>query len=226
MARPERERKLCATIQGRVFKPSGIPARDLESVTLDACEAEALRLADLEGLYQEAAARRMGVSRPTFGRVLDEARRKVSDAILNGKALLVEAGDCNNETKGVTYMKIAIPIKEGGLVDEHFGHCAAFRLYSIEGTTAVATGDMPSKVGCGCKSGIASDLAAAGVTALVAGNMGDGAVRVLTSHGIAVIRGISGSADQAASDYAAGKLTDSRESCAGHGAEGHECGNH
>ena len=54
-------------------------------------ELEAMRLAGLEGLYQEEAAMRMNVSRATFGRVINEARRKVADAIIHGKALTIES---------------------------------------------------------------------------------------------------------------------------------------
>jgi len=67
MPRPISERHLGAPIAPRVMKPAGIPARVLEEVLLGFDEAEALKLADLEGLYQEAAARSMGVSRQTFG---------------------------------------------------------------------------------------------------------------------------------------------------------------
>lgn len=72
------------------FKPCGRPGRGMETLTLRADELEALRLADLEGLYQEESARRMGVSRPTLSRTLAQARRKVADALLNGKRLVVE----------------------------------------------------------------------------------------------------------------------------------------
>jgi uncharacterized protein len=72
------------------FKPCGRPGRGLESVTLRADELEALRLADLEGLYQEECAGRMGISRTTFSRTLAQARRKVTDALINGKRLVVE----------------------------------------------------------------------------------------------------------------------------------------
>jgi predicted DNA-binding protein (UPF0251 family) len=75
-----------------VFKPAGIPARELDEVVLPLDEFEALRLADLEGLYQEQAAERMGVSRPTFGRILDAAHRKVADALVHGHALRIEGG--------------------------------------------------------------------------------------------------------------------------------------
>lgn len=72
------------------FKPCGRPGRGLETLTLRADELEALRLADLEGLYQEDCAARMGISRTTFSRTLAQARRTVSDALINGKRLLVE----------------------------------------------------------------------------------------------------------------------------------------
>jgi uncharacterized protein len=59
-------------------------------MTLD--EFEALRLADLDGLYQEQAAEKMKISRPTFSRIVDSARRKVADALVHGKALRIEGG--------------------------------------------------------------------------------------------------------------------------------------
>ncbi len=74
------------------FKPAGIPARELEHVMLTVGEYEALRLADYEGLYQEQVAARMGVSRQTVGRILENARRKVAEAITRGKALRIEGG--------------------------------------------------------------------------------------------------------------------------------------
>jgi predicted DNA-binding protein (UPF0251 family) len=57
-------------------------------------ELETIRLADFEGLYHEQAAEQMNISRATFGRILDSARRKVADAIINGKALNIKALDC------------------------------------------------------------------------------------------------------------------------------------
>lgn len=65
----------------------------LEEIVIGFDELEALRLADMEGLYQEEAARRMGVSRPTFGRVLESARRKVAQVLVMGKALKIQGGN-------------------------------------------------------------------------------------------------------------------------------------
>jgi predicted DNA-binding protein (UPF0251 family) len=65
---------------------------ELEEVALSVDEFEALRLADLEGLYHDGAAERMGVSRATFGRIVETARRKVAEALVHGKALKIGGG--------------------------------------------------------------------------------------------------------------------------------------
>jgi predicted DNA-binding protein (UPF0251 family) len=75
-----------------VFKPAGIPLHEIVVVEMTLDELESLRLADLEGLYQEDAAARMGVSRPTLGRILESARRKVAEALVLGRALRIEGG--------------------------------------------------------------------------------------------------------------------------------------
>lgn len=72
------------------FKPCGKAGRELETLTLFSDELEALRLADFEGLYQEACAQRMGISRTTLSRTLAGARQKVAAALLHGKRLIVE----------------------------------------------------------------------------------------------------------------------------------------
>jgi predicted DNA-binding protein (UPF0251 family) len=85
-----------------LFKPAGVPACALEEVTLSLDELEALRLADLNGLYQEQAAEQMKVSRPTFSRIVEQGRRKVADALIHGKALRLEGGAV--KMKGETKM--------------------------------------------------------------------------------------------------------------------------
>jgi predicted DNA-binding protein (UPF0251 family) len=74
------------------FKPRGIPLDMLEEVNLTLDELEAVRLADLEGLYQEDAAKKMNISRQTFGNIIERAHKKIADALLNAKALKIEGG--------------------------------------------------------------------------------------------------------------------------------------
>jgi len=225
MARPPLDRRVQSAPKALSFKPAGIPARELEEIVLTLDEFEAIRLADYEGLYQEAAALRMGVSRQTFGRIVEAARRKVADTLVNGKALRVEGGYA---VVGITegeQMKIAVPTKDGN-VDAHFGHCAYYSIFTVEGTSIVSEETMKAAAGCGCKSGIAGDLARSGVETMVAGNIGEGAVRVLGSFGIRVVRGASGSARAAAEAFLAGKLVDSGADCAAHGHDHEGCGHH
>jgi hypothetical protein len=80
-----------------VFHPAGIPDSRLDEIVLTLDEFEAIRLADLEGLYQEQAAERMSVSRPTFGRILASAHRKVAEALAHGKTLKIEGGTIRME---------------------------------------------------------------------------------------------------------------------------------
>jgi predicted DNA-binding protein (UPF0251 family) len=91
--RPPRCRRVSFVPEATFFKPAGIPMRVLEEVSLSVDEAEAIRLKDLEGLEQEEGADKMGISRPTFQRILVSARQKVADALLNGKAIRIEGGN-------------------------------------------------------------------------------------------------------------------------------------
>ncbi|MCL4218060.1 MAG: DUF134 domain-containing protein [Candidatus Hydrogenedentes bacterium] len=92
MARPHKCRLVGSEPMAQAFKPIGIPARELSVVELRLDELEALRLSDLDGLYHTEAAEEMGVSRATFGRLLETGRRKVADALLNGKMLTLNGG--------------------------------------------------------------------------------------------------------------------------------------
>ena len=93
MARPFKCRRVGFMPGITYFKPAGVPLRVLEEVRLTIEEAEAIRLKDLEGMEQEQGAEKMNVSRPTFQRVLVSARRKMADALLNGKAIRIEGGN-------------------------------------------------------------------------------------------------------------------------------------
>jgi predicted DNA-binding protein (UPF0251 family) len=66
--------------------------RELEEVVMSLDEFEAMRLASLDGLYQEQAAAQMNISRPTFSRIIESAHRKMADALVHGKALRIEGG--------------------------------------------------------------------------------------------------------------------------------------
>lgn len=77
------------------FKPCGIRGIHLEQMHLDTDEMEAVRLSDFEGLYQQECADRMGISRTTFSRLIESAHKKIADALLHGKAIVMK----NNHIK-------------------------------------------------------------------------------------------------------------------------------
>jgi predicted DNA-binding protein (UPF0251 family) len=93
MARPAKLRCVARLPNVSLFKPVGIPASALQSVRLSLEELESMRLKDLEGLEQEECAQQMRISRPTFHRVLESGRRKLADALINGKAIQIEGGN-------------------------------------------------------------------------------------------------------------------------------------
>jgi len=93
MPRPTKWRRVAFIPEVAYFKPAGVPQSILDKVLLSVEEAEAIRLKDLEGLQQEECAERMRISRPTFHRVLESARAKLADALINGKAIRIEGGN-------------------------------------------------------------------------------------------------------------------------------------
>jgi len=92
MPRPRKDRRVEYMPRVRLFKPAGVRAADLRTYFLTVEELEAMRLKDMEGLDQSAAAERMDVSRPTFARILGSARSKVATALFEGMAIQVEGG--------------------------------------------------------------------------------------------------------------------------------------
>ena len=92
MPRPTCCRRVGGMPRCGLFKPAGVPCSSLEEIVLTVDEMEAMRLADLEGMYQEQAAGQMNISRQTFGRVIESARRKVARALCQGQALRIEGG--------------------------------------------------------------------------------------------------------------------------------------
>lgn len=100
--------KCCRTITGeppcRAFTPAGTAGSALRRVVLSEDEFEAVRLADFEGLYQEEAAERMGVSRQTFGRIVGAARAKIARVLVEGLALSIGGGGGTGMAPSRSYM--------------------------------------------------------------------------------------------------------------------------
>ena len=114
-------------------------------------------------------------------------------------------------------MIIALPSRQNN-IDDHFGHCEYYTLYTIDESKKeiVHSETLKAPEGCGCKSNIASILSNMGVRVMLAGNMGEGAVRVLNNSGIEVLRGCSGDVKSVALKWLEGSVIDSGDSCHAH----------
>lgn len=93
MPRPQRCRRVGVNPDINFFKPAGVRMFELEHSVLTVDEFEAVRLKDFLGHRQEEAAHKMNISQPTFHRLILSARKKLSDAIVNGKAIKIEGGN-------------------------------------------------------------------------------------------------------------------------------------
>jgi predicted Fe-Mo cluster-binding NifX family protein len=123
-------------------------------------------------------------------------------------------------------MKIAVPTTQNNTVDAHFGHCEFYTIFTIDENKTIEKKEiLQSPQGCGCKSNIAGTLSEMGIKIMLAGNMGGGAVNVLTNHGIAVYRGCAGDVTELVKEFVNGQVNDSGTTCDHHDhhEEGHQC---
>ena len=232
MARKQR----CRWIEGYPdhweFSPEEVSGGEPVVMTLD--ELETIRLLDREGLTQEQCAERMGIARTTVTAIYESARRKVADALVEGKRLLIRGGNYrlndqgteNINRKGTDSMRIAVTY-DNGEIFQHFGHTEQFKLYDAEDGRIVSEQIVPTN-GSG-HGALAGFLKAAQADALICGGIGMGARNALAEAGIALYGGVTGSADEAAKALAAGTLQfDPEAKCDHHDhhGEGHECGHH
>jgi predicted Fe-Mo cluster-binding NifX family protein len=114
-------------------------------------------------------------------------------------------------------IKIAVPVTKENQIDSHFGHCESYNVFTISDKNEISsTKNVDSPQGCGCKSDIAAILASDGVTIMLAGGIGGGAINVLNNNGIEVIRGCEGDATEIVKLYLSGSVEDSGSSCHQH----------
>ncbi len=119
-------------------------------------------------------------------------------------------------------MKIAVPVKSNNEIDQHFGHCEFYKIYTVEGKEVKSEERMESPQGCGCKSNIASVFKNEGITVMLAGGIGDGAVNILKENGVKVIRNCAGDVSVLMKQYLAGFIMDGGVNCQSH-TDSHEC---
>ena len=238
MARPRKCRRICRYPETLAFHPES-GAR--EEILLAVEEFEALRLMDREGLSQEETARRMNVARTTVQQIYASARKKLADALVEGRSIRIGGGDfalCQErfcETcfkdhfsmpKGDNIMRIAVTY-ENGMIFQHFGHTQQFKIYDIV-DGKVAASQVVDTMGSG-HGALAGVLNALNADVLICGGIGGGAQMALAQAGIRLYGGVSGSADAAVAALLSGELLynpDVRCDHHDHHGEGHACGDH
>ena len=247
MPRPQRRRRICAEPEYVSFGPDGTMGTGEVVITCD--EFEVIRLVDSEGLTHEQCAAQMDISRTTVTEIYESVRKKLADAVVNGKRMVISGGNyrlcdgsasacCSRKcirtrdeiipiAKGENIMRIAVTYANGNIF-QHFGHTEQFKLYDIE-DGKIVNSEIVDTNGSG-HGALAVFLIANGVDALICGGIGGGAQMALRQAGIRLYGGVSGSADDAAQAFADGALDfDPNAKCDHHGHEhgaGHDCGSH
>ncbi len=219
MTRPKTLRQIDSIPDVKWFKPAGIKMCSLEEVSLTFDEIEAIRLADLENLYQEQVATRMGVSRQTVGRILVSARKKVAEALVAGKAIRLEGGQiqfrnpaCLDSQMEISPKKltteqirqpkqIAITSKGPDLdseVDLRFGRADYFIIIQLDDESKIVLTNEDGKGenrGVGIKN--SQRLIEAGAEVVVTGRIGPKVMRLMTTQGIRIFAVNGGTVRQA-----------------------------
>ena len=243
------------------FKPQGIPMTNLEIETLSMEEIEALNLKDVENLDQEVAAKKMGISRSTFQRIVKSARYKLVKSIIEGKALKVEGGNyipgdkiiekqclkgkhhyyvrkddlVSQEQNYHSISKIKCPecgeriisyekdFKKGkkmklcitstgtsldSNVDPRFGRSPYFIIYDTGSDTfeSIENASREAMGGAGIQAG--QLIVSKNVGAVITGNFGPNAFRVLQAAKIKMYSGVSGTVREAIEKYKNGRLAE------------------
>lgn len=177
---------------------------------------------------------RMNVSRTTVTAIYNSARKKMADALVNGKRLLIVGGHCQYRPmhiqqsiieKGPNAMRIAIAY-DNGQVFPHFGRTQQFKIYNVE--NGAITGEQVVPTNGAGHGALAGFLKALDADALICGGIGMGAQMALADAGIKLYPGVAGAADDAAKAFAEGTLAfDPNAACdhsGHHHGEGHACG--
>ena len=191
MSRPKQCRFVMATPAVNTFAPCGLQQNASNPVKMSYDEYEAIRLMDYEGLQQSRAAEIMNVSRPTFTRIYDAARKKMAKAIVEGCGVVITGDNADFEEYQnrkikikIMNQKIAIPTMADGTLSQHFGRAPKFTFVTVKDGKTVETQvlDAPPHEHGSAPRFIAEN----GGTDVLCGALGAGAVKILNESGIQV----------------------------------------
>lgn len=235
MPRPQKLRRICGYPDYWSFAPDLDTANDTVILTLD--EFEAMRLIDYLSKTQEQCAYEMKVARTTVTSIYDSARKKVAQALVEGRRIVISGGNYTLENvisseiteKGKNTMRIAVTY-ENGQIFQHFGRTTEFKLYDVD-NGKIINEQVVGTNGAG-HGALVGFLKNAQVDILICGGIGGGAQMAMNEAGITLYGGNTGNADDAVAALLAGTLIqDGRPNCDHHNhgegrACGHGCGGH
>ena len=242
MPRPQKPRVIYQLPPCRTFKAENA----VETVQLTLDEIEAVRLMDEAGLDQAQCARRLNVARTTAQNIIQSARRKIADALVNGKNIVIQGGNVEysddpefgccrwsfvsvQRTGGLPDLKEEEKLRiavcydtENGNIFQHFGKTEYFKVYDIDdgkitSDEVVSTNGLGHGALAGVLSGLSADV-------LICGGIGGGAQNALRANGINLYGGCSGNADEAVKNFLDGNLSYQEDvRCDHHDHEEGEC---
>lgn len=195
----------------RFYKPQGVPMRDLQVVSLRDEEWQAMKLIDYQGLDQAEAAGRMGISRPTFSRVLSSARRAMARALVEGAAIKIGGGDFLRvlpPERGCK-MKVVISAKgvnPGDAVDPQFGRAPWMLLFDSESGEVSAHANPGALAEQGAGAAAAQCVIRLKADVVITGTCGPKAAGVLAQAGVQVLSTEAEIVSDALAAWQAGKL--------------------
>ncbi len=212
--RPQKCRFLRSEPAARFYKPQGIPLRDLQIVQLKDEELEAIDLTDHKELNGTEAAALMKISRPTFSRILGSARKRIAEALVEGKALQIGGGNyrraTNKKNKKEKKMKILITSsgKElGNPMDSRFGRAPYFLVYDTENKCVTVLDNIDNSNGAqGVGIRAAETAARTGANIVLSGRVGPKAFCALKEAGIKIFYAKDMTGTQALEQFLAGTL--------------------
>lgn len=233
MPRPQKKRVIYSYPDYWSFAPDTDIVTDTVTMSLD--EFETIRLIDYCSITQEQCAKKMNVARTTVTAIYESARKKLAQALVEGKRILISGGEYmienalpyTIETKGSNIMRIAVTY-ENGQIFQHFGRTEQFKLYDIK-DGKIVNEQIVGTNGSG-HGALAGFLKNAQVDVLICGGIGGGAQMAMNEAEITLFAGNCGSADEAVNAYLSEKLVQNEKPTCDHHehghSDGHTCGEH
>lgn len=204
----------------KIYVPYGTSPDSSEQVIIHLDEFEAIRLCDYDGKSQIEASETMGLSRGTVQRLLLSGRKKIVDGFFHSKTIIVNNGNDNIKFKGENNMsmdlkdtlRIAFPTNDKVTVEEHFGHCKVFAIFTIKNKEIINTEYIQPPVH---QPGVLPKfLGELNTSAIITGGMGQMAINLFKEANIEVILGAKGSIEDNLNEYLGGELYSTGSACA------------